>query len=80
MQDPRRFQNSVGVSDLSVFKQSIDNARDAIEDTKNLISEYKDLYQDMHHNANLLLDASENAISIGLNTIDYMNQMIEIDE
>ena len=59
------------------FKQSIDNARDAIEDTKNLVSEYKDLYQDMYHNANLLLDASENALSIGIDTIDHLIHIIE---
>lgn len=62
------------------FKQAISNARGAIEDTKNLISEYKDLYQDMHHNANLLLDASENALSIGVDTIDHLIHIIEIDE
>ena len=62
------------------FKQGITNARDAIEDTKNLISEYKDLYQDMYHNANLLLDASENALSIGVDTIDHLIHIIEIDE
>ena len=61
------------------FKQSISNARDAIEDTKNLISEYKDLYQDMYHNANLLLDASENAMSLGLNTIDHLVHIIETE-
>ena len=59
------------------FKQSIDNARDAIEDTNNLISEYKDLYQDVYHNANLLLDASENALSIGVDTIDHLIHIIE---
>ena len=58
------------------FKQNIDNARDAIEETKNLISEYKDLY----HNANLLLDASENALSIGVDTINHLIHIIEIDK
>ena len=58
------------------FKQGISNTRDAIEDTKNLISGYKDLYP----NAQLLLDASENAISLGLNTIDHLIHIIEIDE
>lgn len=62
------------------FKQSIDNARDAILNTRKLISEYKDLYQDIHHNANLLLDASENALSIGVDTIDHLIHIIEIDE
>ena len=59
------------------FKQSIDNARDAISDTRKLISEYKDLYPDIHHNANLLLDASENALSIGVDTIDHLIHIIE---
>ena len=58
------------------FKQSIGNARDAIEDTKNLVSEYKDMYP----NANLLLDASESALSIGVDTIDHLIHIIEIDE
>ena len=62
------------------FKQSISNARDTIEDTKNLISEYKDLYQDMYHNANLLLDASENALSIGVDTIDHLIHIIETED
>ena len=58
------------------FKQGISNTRDAIEDTKNLISGYKDLYP----NAQLLLDASENAISLSLSTIDHLIHIIEIDE
>ena len=58
------------------FKQTISTARDAIEDTKNLVSEYKDMYP----NANLLLDASESALSIGVDTIDHLIHIIEIDE
>ena len=57
------------------FKQGISNTRDAIEDTKNLISGYKDLYP----NAQLLLDASENAISLSLSTIDHLIHIIETE-
>ena len=77
---PEDSKNPSAYQTFQFFKQNIDNVRNAIEDTKNLISEYKDLYQDMHHNANLLLDASENAISIGLKTIDHLIHIIEIDE
>lgn len=59
-----------------LFKQTISNIRDAIEDTKNLVSEYKDMYP----NAHLLLDASENALSIGVDTIDQLIHIIEIEE
>ena len=58
------------------FKQSISNVRDAIEDTKNLVSEHKVLYP----NAHTLLDASESAISLGLRTINHLIHIIEIDE
>lgn len=57
------------------FKQRISNAVDAIEDTKNLISGYKDLYP----NDQLLLDASENAISLNLSTIDHLIHIIETE-
>ena len=77
---PEDSKTPLAYQTFQFFKQSISNARDAIEDTKNLISEYKDLYQDMHHNANLLLDASENALSIGVDTIDHLIRIIEIDE
>ena len=57
---------------FQLFKQTIGNARGAIEDTKNLVSEYKDMYP----NANLLLDASENALSVGVSTIDHLIHII----
>lgn len=57
------------------FKQNIITARDAIEDTKNLVFEYKDIYP----NANLLLDASENALSIGVDTINHLIHIIETE-
>ena len=58
---------------FQVFEQTINNTKNAIEDTKNLISEYKDLYPDVQ----LLLDASENAISLSLSTIDHLIHIIE---
>ena len=73
---PEDSKNPSAYQTFQFFKQSIDNARDAIEDTKNLVSEYKDMYP----NANLLLDASENALSIGVDTIDHLIHIIEIDE
>ena len=60
---------------FQVFEQTINNARDAIEDTKNLVSEYKDMYP----NANLLLDASENALSVGVDTINHLIHIIETE-
>ena len=60
---------------FQLFEQTINNAKNTIKDTENLVSEYKDLYPD----AQLLLDASENAISIGLNTIDHLIHIIESD-
>lgn len=61
---------------FQVFEQTINNARDAIEDTKNLVSEYKDMYP----NANLLLDASENALSVGIDTINHLIHIIETEK
>ena len=61
---------------FQVFEQTINNAKDAIEDTKNLISEYKDLFP----NAHALLDASESAITIGVDTIDHLIHIIETEE
>ena len=61
---------------FQVFEQTINNARDAIKDTKNLVSEYKDMYP----NANLLLDASENALSVGVDTIDHLIHIIETEK
>ena len=58
---------------FQVFKQTINNAKNTIKDTENLVSEYKDLYPD----AQLLLDASENAISLGLKTINQLIHVIE---
>ena len=69
-------KNPSAYQTFQLFKQTIGNARDAIEDTKNLVSEYKDLYP----NANLLLDASENALSVGLNTIDHLIHIIETED
>ena len=69
-------RNPSAYQTFQFFKQGISNTRDAIEDTKNLISGYKDLYP----NAQLLLDASENAISLSLSTIDHLIHIIEIDE
>ena len=60
---------------FQVFEQTINNTKNAIEDTKNLISEYKDLYP----NVQLLLDASENAISLSLSTIDHLIHIIETE-
>lgn len=73
-------KNPSAYQTFQFFKQSVANARDTIEDTKNLISEYKDLYPDMYHNAHLLLDASENALSIGVDTIDHLIHIIETEE
>ena len=61
---------------FQVFEQTINNARNAIEDTKNLVSEYKDMYP----NANLLLDASENALSVGVDTIDHLIHIVETEK
>ena len=69
-------KNPSAYQTFQLFKQTISNTRDAIEDTKNLVSEYKDMYP----NANLLLDASENALSIGVDTIDHLIHIIEIDK
>ena len=60
---------------FQAFEQTINNTKNAIEDTKNLISEYKDLYP----NVQLLLDASENAISLSLSTIDHLIHIIETE-
>ena len=70
------IQKTPSAYDLfQVFEQTINNTKNAIEDTKNLISEYKDLYP----NVQLLLDASENAISLGLSTIDHLIHIIETE-
>lgn len=69
-------KNTSAYQTFQFFKQSISDARNAIEDTKNLVSEHKDLYP----NAHILLDASESAISVGLRTIDHLIHIIEIDE
>ena len=68
-------KNPSAYQTFQFFKQGISNARDAIEDTKNLVSEYKDMYP----NANLLLDASESALSIGVDTIDHLIHIIETE-
>lgn len=60
---------------FQVFEQTINNTKNAIEDTKNLISEYKDLYP----NVQLLLNASENAISLSLSTIGHLIRIIETE-
>ena len=61
---------------FQVFEKTINDAKNAIEDTGTLVSEYKDLFPD----ARILLDASENAISLGLEMIDHLIHIIEIDE
>ena len=58
---------------FQVFEKTINDAKNAIEDTGTLVSEYKDLFPD----ARILLDASENAISLGLETIDQLIHVIE---
>lgn len=71
------IQKTPSAYDLfQVFEQTINNTKNAIEDTKNLISEYKDLYP----NVQLLLDASENAISLSLSTIDHLIHIIETED
>lgn len=60
---------------FQVFEQTINNARDAIKDTKNLVSKHKDMYL----NARILLDASENALSVGVDTIDHLIHIIETE-
>ena len=71
------IQKTPSAYDLfQVFEQTINNTKNAIEDTKNLISEYKDLYP----NVQLLLDASENAISLSLSTIDHLIRIIETED
>lgn len=70
------IQKTPSAYDLfQVFEQTINNTKNAIEDTKKLISEYKDLYP----NVQLLLDASENAISLSLSTIDHLIHIIETE-
>ena len=61
---------------FQVFEKTINDAKNAIKDTGTLVSEYKDLFPD----ARILLDASENAISLGLEMIDHLIHIIEIDE
>lgn len=72
-EDSEDSKNPSAYQTFQFFKQSIGNARDAISDTRKLVSEYKDMYP----NANLLLDASENALSIGVDTIDHLIHIIE---
>lgn len=66
-------KNTSAYQTFQFFKQNISSARDAIEDTKNLVSEHKYLYP----NAHMLLDASESAISLGLRTINHLIHIIE---
>ena len=61
---------------FQVFEKTINDAKNAIEDTGTLVSEYKGLFPD----ARILLDASENAISLGLEMIDHLIHIIEIYE
>ena len=61
---------------FQAFEKTINDAKNAIKDTGTLVSEYKDLFPD----ARILLDASENAISLGLEMIDHLIRIIEIDE
>ena len=61
---------------FQVFEKTINDAKNAIKDTGTLVSEYKDLFPD----ARILLDPSENAISLGLEMIDHLIHIIEIDE
>lgn len=69
-------KTSSAYSLFQVFEKTINDAKNAIEDTGTLVSEYKDLFPD----ARILLDASENAISLGLEMIDQLIRIIEIDE
>lgn len=69
-------KNTSAYQTFQCFKQSISNVMDAIEDTKNLVSEHKVLYP----NASMLLDASESAISLGLRTINHLIHIIETEE
>ena len=57
------------------FEKTINNAKNAIEDTGTLVSEYKDLFPD----ARILLDASENALSVGVDTINHLIHIIETE-
>ena len=61
---------------FQLYKQTIAKARNTAEDTKKLVSEYKDMYPD----ARILLDASENAISLSLSTIDHLIHIIETED
>lgn len=58
---------------FQAFEKTINDAKNAIKDTGTLVSEYKDLFPD----ARILLDASENALSIGVDTIDHLIHIIE---
>ena len=60
---------------FQVFEKTINDAKNAIKDTGTLVSEYKDLFPD----ARILLDASENAISLGLEMIDHLIHIIETE-
>lgn len=60
---------------FQVFEKTINDAKNAIKDTGTLVSEYKDLLPD----ARIPLDASENAIFLGLNTIDHLIHIIETE-
>lgn len=60
---------------FQVFEKTINDAKNTIKDTGTLVSEYKDLFPD----ARILLDASENAISLGLEMIDHLIHIIETE-
>ena len=60
---------------FQAFEKTINDAKKAIEDTGTLVSEYKDLFPD----ARILLDASENALSVGVNTINHLIHIIETE-
>ena len=60
---------------FQVSEKTINDAKNAIKDAGTLVSEYKDLFPD----ARILLDASENAISLGLEMIDHLIHIIETE-
>ena len=68
-------KTSSAYSLFQAFEKTINDAKNAIEDTGTLVSEYKDLFPD----ARILLDASENAISVGVSTIDHLIHIIETE-
>lgn len=68
------FSERCLASDLfDIYKPSIMASRDAIESTKRTVSEFKDLYPA----AQMLLDVTENALDVGISTIDHLINIIK---